>query len=48
MTNIFGDLQGEAIKGMRVKLRNMSDVLKKDRESGASFEAIKRISQLGR
>jgi len=47
MIGLFGDLDGEMVKKMRLKLEEMSGVLKKDRGSGGSYEARVTLSRLG-
>ena len=47
MIGLFEDFQGPVIKAMRRRTEEMSEVLKKDRESGGSYEAVVRLSQLG-
>lgn len=47
MVGLFGDFQGPVIKAMRERSEEMSEVLKKDRESGGSYDAVVRLSQLG-
>jgi len=44
---LFGDINGEEIGKMREKLEEMSTVLKEDRESGGSYEAVVKLSRFG-
>lgn len=47
MTSLFSDLDSEVVRKMRSRLEEMSAVLKKDRESGQSHDAVVRLSRIG-
>ena len=47
MIGLFGDMEGEVVKKMRARVEEVSVELKKDRESGGSFDAVVRLSKVG-
>lgn len=47
MLDLLSDLNGEMSKRIRLKMEEMSEILRKDKETGLSHEAVVGLSRLG-